>query len=270
MKKTVSDQELLSIGDIALSLGVSENCIRRMEAAGLVRPAYVATESGYRYYSGSEIAQISTVLTLRSFGFTNKDIDLFVKNPDNLAILYHKLENIRQNVTSLLLQLDRRLKNDAPYKCEVFSFSAFFCYTREVLMVPRLAVFSEIAEEMLFETITKKLPIDYTRSLLIETDSKDFRTFDPAAEIKLLFHIPLRDATPGPDISLIPQIKAVDVKWSYPGADYSAIVPIIEQYFDLFGFHQTGTLRATFDMGNHAAMNAGISNTVMHILIPIG
>ena len=270
MKKTVSDKELLSIGDIALSLGVSENCIRRMEAAGLVRPAYVAGESGYRYYSGSEIAQIGTVLTLRSFGFTNRDIRLFVKNPDDLAVLYRKLEDIRQTVTSLLLQLDRRLKNDAPYKCEVFSFSEVFCYTREVSMVPRLAAFSEIAEEVLFETITNKLPVDYMRPLLIETDSRDFRTFDPAAEIKLLFHIPLREAAHGPKISLIPQTRAVDVKWSYPGTGYSAVVPVVEQFFDLFGFHQTGTLRATFDMGNHAARNAGISNTVMHILIPIG
>ena len=269
MKKTVSDKELLSIGDIALSLGVSENCIRRMEAADLVRPAYVAGESGYRYYSGSEIAQIGTILTLRSFGFTSKDISLFVKNPDNLAVLYRKLENIRQTVTSLLQQLDRRLKNDAPYKCEVFSFSAVFCCTREVSMVPRLAAFSEMAEEVLFETITEKFPVDYTRPLLIETDSMDFRTFDPAAERKLLFHVPLREAAQGPNISLIPQTKAVDVKWSYPGAGYSAIVPVIEQYFDLFGLHQKGTLRATFDMGNHAVLNAGISNTVMHILIPI-
>ena len=270
MKKTVSDKELLSIGDIALSLGVCENCIRRMEAAGLVRPAYVARESGYRYYSGSEIAQIGSVLTLKSFGFTNKDIGLFVENPDDLAVLYHKLENIQQTVTSLLQQMDRRLKNDAPYKCEVFSFCAFFCYTREVSMVPRLAALSEIAEAVLFETITNKLPIDYTRPLLIETDSGDFRTFDPAAKMKLLFHVPLREAAQGTNISLIPQTAAVDVKWSYPGTGYSAIVPVIEQYFDLFDLHQKGTLRATFDMGNHAVRNAGISNTVMHILIPIG
>ena len=270
MRKTVSDQELLSIGDIAQSFGVSENCIRRMDAAGLVRPAYVAAESGYRYYSGSEIAQIGTVLTLRSFGFTNRDIRLFVKNPDDLAVLYRKLENIRQTVTDLLLQLDRRLKNDAPYKCEVFSFSEVFCYTCKISMIPRLAAFSEIAEEALFEAITGKLPVDYTRPLLIETDSLDFRTFDPADEAKLRFHIPLREAAQGPNISRIPQTKAVDVKWSYPGTGYSAIVPVIEQYFDLFNLHQAGTLRATFDMGNHAARNAGISNTVMHILIPIG
>ncbi len=136
---------------------------------------------------------------------------------------------------------------------------------KKISLVP-----SEIAEEVLFETITNKLPVDYMRPLLIETDSRDFRTFDPAAEIKLLFHIPLREAAQGPNISLIPQTKAVDVKWSYPGTGYSAVVLVIEQFFDLFGYHQTGTLRATFDMGNHAARNAGISNTVMHILIPIG
>ena len=270
MKKKVSDKELLSIGAVARSFGVSENCIRRMEAAGLIRPAYVAAESGYRYYSGSDIAQISTVLTLRSFGFTSEDISLFVKNPDDLAVLYCKLENIRQSVTNLMQQLDRRLKDDAPYRCDVFSFSEAFCYTREVSMVPHLSVFSDIASEMLMEVITNRLPIDYTRPLMIETASTDYRNFNPAAEQKLLFHVPLREATQGRHITFVPQTRAVDVKWSYPGTDYFGIMPVIRRYFDLFSLRQSGTLRATFDMGNHSSHNAGISNTVMHILIPIG
>ena len=270
MKKKVSDKELLSIGAVARSFGVSENCIRRMEAAGLIRPAYVAAESGYRYYSGSDIAQISTVLTLRSFGFTSEDIGLFVKNPDDLAVLYRKLENIRQSVTNLMQQLDRRLKDDAPYRCDVFSFSEAFCYTREVSMVPHLSVFSDIASEMLMEVITNRLPIDYTRPLMIETASTDYRNFNPAAEQKLLFHVPLREATQGRHITFVPQTRAVDVKWSYPGTDYFGIIPVIRRYFDLFSLRQSGTLRATFDMGNHSSHNAGISNTVMHILIPIG
>lgn len=270
MKKKVSDKELLSIGAVARSFGVSENCIRRMEAAGLIRPAYVASESGYRYYSGSDIAQIGAVLTLRSFGFTSEDIGLFVKNPDDLAVLYRKLEDIRQTVTNLMLQLDRRLKDDAPYRCDVFSFSEVFCYTREVSMVPHLAAFSDIASEMLLEVITNKLPIDYTRPPMIETTSTDFRSFDPAADQKFLFHIPLRETVQGRKITFVPQTRAVDVKWSYRGTDYFGIVPVIQRYFDLFSLRQAGTLRATFDMGNHSSRNAGISNTVMHILIPIG
>ena len=270
MKKTVSDRELLSIGAVARSFGVSENCIRRMEAAGLIRPAHIVDETGYRYYSGLEIAQISTVLTLKSFGFTNRDIGMFVRNPDDLAVLYRKLEHIRRTVSSLLVQLDRRLKNDEPYKCDVFSFSEVYCFTREISMVPRLAAFSDIAVELLFDAIAEKLPIDYTQPLMIETGSSDYRTFDPAANQILLFHIPLREAVRGPRISFFPETRAVDVKWSYPGTRYSGIKPVIEQYFDLFDLHQTGTLRATFDLGNHSIRNAGISSTVMHILIPIG
>ena len=270
MKKNVSDKELLSIGAVAQSFGVSENCIRRMEAAGLIKPKYIAVESGYRYYSGSDIAQISTVLALRSFGFTSKDIRLFLKNPDELAVLYRKLEDIRQTVTNLMLQLDRRVKDDAPYRCDVISFSEMFCYTREVSMVPHLSVFSDIASEMLLEAISNKLPIDYIRPLMIETASTDFRSFDPAAKQKLLFHIPLREAIQDQHITFVSQTRALDVKWSYPGTDYFGIVPVIRQYLDMFSLHQAGTLRATFDMGNHSSRNAGISNTVMHILIPIG
>ena len=270
MGKRVSDKELLTIGAVARSFGVSENCIRRMEAAGLIRPAYVAVGSGYRYYSGSDIAQIGTVLTLRSFGFTSEDIGLFLKNPDDLTVLYRKLEDMRQTVTNLMLQLERRLKDDTPYRCDVFSFSEAFCYTREVSMVPHLSAFSDITYEMMLEVMMNILPIDYTRPMMIETASTDFRSYDPTVEQKLLFHIPLREAVQGQHITFVPQTRAVDVKWSYPGTDYSGIVPVIRQYFDLFSLRQTGTLRATFDMGNHSSRITCIPNTVMHILIPIG
>ena len=51
------EKELFTIGSIAQSFGISDNTIRRMEAAGLLKPALIK-ESGYRYYDTANISRI--------------------------------------------------------------------------------------------------------------------------------------------------------------------------------------------------------------------
>ena len=267
--RTKRDNKLILIGAIAKSYGVSENCIRRMEADGLLKPAYVAEGSGYRYYDSADIVQIGTVLTLRSFGFTNKDIRGFLQDPADMSALYRKLQDKQQTITNLLHQFDRRVKTEGSYKCEISGSNDFFCFTKEIMMVPRLSAFSEIACEAQFEAINNKLPVDFTQPPLIETASLDYRTYDPATEQRILFHIPLRAPVEGADISFIPKMKTVKVKWSYPGKDYYQIIPVIDRYFELFSLKQAGTLRAAFNMGGHSVRKADISSTVMEIIIPV-
>lgn len=266
---TTNNDSLILIGAVAKSYGVSENCIRRIEADGLLKPAYVSDKSGYRYYNSSDIVQIGTILTLRSFGFTNKDIRAFLENPDTLTDLYHKLQEKQQALTNLIQQFDRRVKNANPYKCSMTCFPEAFYYTKELMMVPNLASFSDIASEAQFEAINGKLPVDYTQPPLIETVCENYRTYDPREEQKIFFHIPLRKQTEGQNITFIPHTQVVEVKWCYPGTDYFKIVPVIEQFFDLFSLNQAGTLRASFTLGRHSVKNADISSTVMHILIPV-
>lgn len=269
MDKKESENNWLSIGSIARSFGVSENCIRRIEAAGLLNPAYISEKSGYRYYDSSDIAQISTVLTLRSFGFSNKDIRIFLQNPDDLSVLFHKLQDMQQTITNLLRQMNRRLKTDEPYKCDIINFGEAYCYTKEVLIVPHLNTFSGTTSEVLFEAIKNKLPIDYMHPIVIESLATDYKDFDPGVEQRMRFHIPLRQPVSGKDITYSPPTRAIDIKWSYPGIRYSEVVPIIDRFFESNALEQAGTLRATFDLGNYSVKNADISNTVLHILIPI-
>lgn len=48
----------LSIGKMAESLGVTEQTLRNWDKSGKLKPAYVA-ESGYRYYSGEQLAKVT-------------------------------------------------------------------------------------------------------------------------------------------------------------------------------------------------------------------
>lgn len=262
-------EKLLMIGDVARSFGVSENRIRRMETDGLLKPAYVSENSGYRYYSSQDVVQIGTILSLRSFGFTTQEISLFLQDPDNLTVLCRILQEKQQLLESYLYQLDRRIKSDEPCECRLISCQGGLYYTKRFEMVPKLDAFAEIECEVQFEAVRKHLFIDCTRPPVIETASGDYRTYNYREKQQILFHIPLRGHAEGQDTTFIPGGNAVEVKWNYPGKDFDQLKPTIDQFFDSLSLKQAGLLRAAYNMGGKTIKTADISSTVMHIQIPV-
>ena len=263
------EEKLLQIGEVAGSYGVSGNCIRRMETDGLLKPAYVSESSGYRYYSSQDVVQIGSILLLRSFGFTNREIKIFLQNPDDLPVLYRRLQEKQRILDSYLMQVHQRMKTDDSGECRISGVCGGIYYTGRYEMVPTLKAFGEIECEVKYNAIRNHLPIDCARSPVIETASWDYRTYNRREKQQILFHVPLREQTEGQDITLIPDGRAVEVKWSYPGMDFEQLKPAISQFFDSFSLKQTGPLRAVYDIGGNSIKNADISNTVMHIQIPV-
>jgi DNA-binding transcriptional MerR regulator len=65
---------MLSIGKTAYLVGLTAKAIKHYEEIGLVQPAYVSPDSGYRFYSQKEQQQLVRIRTLRSFGVSLSDI----------------------------------------------------------------------------------------------------------------------------------------------------------------------------------------------------
>ena len=66
--------ELLPIGKLSKSAGVSIDTIRHYDSVGLLKPAYISDESGYRYYSVEQIATLEKIRELKLFGFSLNEI----------------------------------------------------------------------------------------------------------------------------------------------------------------------------------------------------
>lgn len=65
---------MLSIGKTAQLVGVTVKTIKHYEDIGLIQPAFVNPDSGYRFYSQHEQQQLVRIRTLRSFGVSLADI----------------------------------------------------------------------------------------------------------------------------------------------------------------------------------------------------
>ncbi len=268
MAKNNEKEGLLPIGVVAQSFGVSENNLRRMEAAGLLVPAYVSKKSGYRYYDTENVSRIATILSLKSFGFVYDDMREHFQHPGDYTELYDKLVEKRKAITLQINKMRRFIKNSNIYQCETVHYAEMYCLTKKVRMVPRIKNFSELVREFIYEAIKEKYPVNYTRAILIITECADYNEFDRNAEQELTFCIPLRCKAEGDDIRYIPGYEAVALTWSPPMGTYGSFVSIIDNVFNLNGLKQSDTIRAAYDIGGHMGKDIGINDTIMHILVP--
>lgn len=118
----------LTISQLAKACSTSRSTILRMEADGILTPAYINPENGYRFYDSTSVLRVSRNMTLQEFGITHKELNKYYSNSDYDELL-HKMEDklslMEYHISSLKLQLKR-----TPHlSLEYFHFPELFCYT---------------------------------------------------------------------------------------------------------------------------------------------
>lgn len=68
------DETFLRIGEIAGFFGVSVKAIRVYEKMGIIRPAKVDAQTGYRYFSADQVQKLDALLELKQLGFSLSEI----------------------------------------------------------------------------------------------------------------------------------------------------------------------------------------------------
>jgi DNA-binding transcriptional MerR regulator len=109
---------LLSIGDFSRMTFLSVKALRHYHDLGLLKPAAIDPETGYRRYEVGQIASAQAIRRLRELGMPLEDVRSVIEAPEvrvrNEAISAHlgrmeiELERTRATVKSLRLLLDAR------------------------------------------------------------------------------------------------------------------------------------------------------------------
>lgn len=66
--------ELLSIGEVSKMKNVGVKSLRYYERLGILPPAFVDPQSGYRYYSMNQMVDIDVITTCISLGIPLKEL----------------------------------------------------------------------------------------------------------------------------------------------------------------------------------------------------
>lgn len=91
---------MLSIGRMARLFGITTKTIKHYEEVGLLQPAYVNPDNGYRYYAYAQQQRLQQICLLRSFGVSLNDI----KEMDQTGmkqILKSRLTAIESEISAL-------------------------------------------------------------------------------------------------------------------------------------------------------------------------
>lgn len=78
----MEDEKLFQIGDVARMFHLSPGSLRHYEQAGLLKPEYIDTQTGYRYYSVRQFEVLNTIRYLRALDMPIRQIEDFLKNRD--------------------------------------------------------------------------------------------------------------------------------------------------------------------------------------------
>jgi bifunctional DNase/RNase/DNA-binding transcriptional MerR regulator len=97
--------QLESIGKFSKRSGIPVSRLRHYHQVGLLLPAYVDPESGYRYYAAAQHESADVIAILRSIDMPVRDIQSLLDDPSE--------RNVRELLAAHRLRLEDRLANVA-------------------------------------------------------------------------------------------------------------------------------------------------------------
>lgn len=103
--QTKADEHLYKIGMFATMNRVTVKALRFYEAQGLLIPARIDEESGYRYYTMSQMAVVHQITALKQAGFTLEDISRLNAGYDKDAFLLNKKAELLGKIAKLTAQV---------------------------------------------------------------------------------------------------------------------------------------------------------------------
>ena len=105
---------MLTIGQFSKTCMVTVKALRHYDEIGLIKPASVNSETGYRQYSEDQIPQMLLINKLKYYGFPLSDIRDILSGGD-IAVKLKKQRDVLkgsiEETTRIISELDRHIRN---------------------------------------------------------------------------------------------------------------------------------------------------------------
>lgn len=105
-------KRLMSIGEVAKSIGMTRRMILNYEDKGLLRPDVKEGDTGNRYYTPDTLTRIRTIRVFQNMGLTLDEIRGYFDDSTDLALLIARLETMRDELNLNIEKLRARVHND--------------------------------------------------------------------------------------------------------------------------------------------------------------
>ena len=124
-------KDLFSIGEVVKVCGISRTTLRRLEERGLLTPAYIDEQSGYRYYDVPDINRIFQIKAFQQMGLEYSDIAAYYGSEGSSAEFIGKLKYHLSVVKRTVEELELWEDGEKHMSCEIIDVPDYVCYARE-------------------------------------------------------------------------------------------------------------------------------------------
>lgn len=214
------EKELFQITEAARACGLSRSTLLRMEEKGLLTPAYIAPDSGRRYYDNHNVARIMQIEKFKSMGISNEQIiNYFVRGgeaADMLAALRDRLHALQHSIEELRL----RVREKAGMSVQVMTLPAVTCIMRRYLGCASQEKYN--AMYALYHECIRKGYILSDDPLFTISDRKDFlEGYIGKDSFSFDVCVPLRADKAPAEAVVLPECRALSVLYygEYSGMD---------------------------------------------------
>jgi len=156
----VEHDELLSIGRFSQLTGLTAKALRHYDDIGLLKPATVDGDTGYRFYALDQAREAETIVRLRSFELPLDEIAAILADPsllhERLVVQRARLEGRVVETHRMIVELDRLIRDE-----EVLVPDERVQYTIEEL--PELTL-AAIRAKTPFEELMRAIPENIGRT----------------------------------------------------------------------------------------------------------
>ena len=124
-------KNLFQITEAAHACGVSRSTLMRMEAKGLLKPAFISPESGRRYYDNFNVAHVLQVQKFQRTGLTNEEIISYYESGGQISGLLEALEAKLGELQRSVEELRLRSKETSGASVQIITLPETTCRMRQ-------------------------------------------------------------------------------------------------------------------------------------------
>ncbi len=124
-------KKLFTVHQLSKVCGVSRATILRLESKGLLTPAFVDEQTGYRYYDNFSASLILQVRLFLDLGMSYDDITLYYRSGGNSPELLERLEEKNRILKRAYKEIKLRLDKREEITFEFLTLPEYVCFIRE-------------------------------------------------------------------------------------------------------------------------------------------
>ena len=124
------EEHLMSIGEIAKSLGITRRIILNYEEKDLLQPDVKDNVTGNRYYLADSLTKIRAIRVLQNLGLSLDDIHAYFDGTTDMQPMIERLEKLRDELNLNIEKLKQRANSDHTFDPQIITIPAQTVYRR--------------------------------------------------------------------------------------------------------------------------------------------